>query len=68
MAIPNVPQTAALVKLSGMIQSGATPADVADWAMSLPHPLNGYIARLIEDKAAPGTYAEAIFEIMEGAL
>lgn len=54
---------AALSHVLVMIRSGAAPADVAAFVLTLGC-LVGPVSRAIEDHAMPGTFAEAVFNIL----
>lgn len=57
--------TLALSYICGLVRSGSTPADVAAYVDSLGM-VGASVSRSIENEAAPGTFAEAVFEILCG--
>lgn len=54
---------AALSRIAGMITEGASPAEVAAYVLTLRSLLPS-VSRAIEEQAMPGTFAEAVFNIL----
>jgi hypothetical protein len=54
---------AAMSRILGMIVEGAGPAEVAAYVLTLRSLLPS-VSRAIEDQAMPGTFAEAVFNIL----
>lgn len=54
---------AALRRITGMVDEGASPAEVAAYVLTL-RALLPAVSRAIEEHAMPGTFAEAVFSIL----
>lgn len=60
---------AAVSVLISMIEDGATFRDVAAFVQAQSElPIAASLSRFIESEAAPGTFAEAVFDVLCGDL
>lgn len=64
-AFLNVQASNAMGEITRMLCAGTTPHEVAGFILSLGI-VGASVSRMIEDASHPGTFAEAVFNILAG--
>lgn len=55
----------ALVNVMRAVNNGASPEHVADMILRLPYEILPSVSRTIEGAAHPGSFAEAVYDILD---